>query len=101
MSDFTAFAWCFFAGSGTPSFWGTAYHNIDSITDLGTGAYRVNFVTNAADANNCTSVNGQGGTNADPDGWNTAWAQVACRSNNGNNSNVDVDRVSVIVFRRS
>ena len=100
LSDFTAFAWCHFSGSGTPSFWGNAYHNINSITDLSTGNWRVNFVNNASDANNCAVVSGQGGNNAAADGWNTAYVQVTCRSNNGNNTEQDVGRLNVAVFRR-
>ena len=37
-----------FSGNGTPSFWGSNSYNFSSITDVGTGNYRVNFTNNMA-----------------------------------------------------
>ena len=44
-------AWVNFDGTGTVAIRDS--ENVSSITDLGTGAYRVNFATNMANANYC------------------------------------------------
>lgn len=42
---------CSFDGTGTPAIRGSQNFNVSSITDLGTGLWRVNIDTDAADAN--------------------------------------------------
>ena len=54
---YMARAWVNFDGTGTPAIRGSG--NVSSITDNGTGTYRVNFTTAMSDANYCNvaSVN--------------------------------------------
>jgi hypothetical protein len=47
-------AWVNFNGQGTVAI--RASFNVSSITDVGTGLYRVNFTTNMPNANYCTVV---------------------------------------------
>lgn len=54
-------AWVNFIGTGTVSI--RAAGNVDSITDLGTGNYRVNFATAMPDANYSLTGFSQGGSN--------------------------------------
>ena len=49
LSQFTAKAWVNFNGSGTPSI--RSSHNCSSITDVGTGDYKINFTTAMANVN--------------------------------------------------
>jgi hypothetical protein len=55
---YTAKAWVNFNGTGTVAI--RAAGNVSSITDLGTGYYRVNFTTALTDANYSVSFGGQG-----------------------------------------
>ena len=54
---YTAKAWVNFNGTGTVAI--RASGNVSSITDLGTGYYRVNFTTALTDANYSVSFGGQ------------------------------------------
>jgi len=47
--SYSARAWVYFDGTGTPSI--NASGNVSSITDYGVGQYGVNFTTNMPDAN--------------------------------------------------
>jgi hypothetical protein len=47
-------AWVNFNGTGTVAI--RASGNVSSITDLGTGTYRANFINAMSDANYCTTV---------------------------------------------
>jgi len=49
LSQFTAKAWIYFDGTGTPSIFDS--HNVSSITDSAVGAWNVNFSNSMADAN--------------------------------------------------
>ena len=49
LSQFTAKAWVNFNGEGTVAMRDS--HNVSSITDSGTGLYKVNFANNMANAN--------------------------------------------------
>ena len=49
LSQFTAKAWVNFNGTGTVAIRDS--HNVSSITDDGTGIYRVNFTNNMANVN--------------------------------------------------
>ena len=64
--DGSAKAWVNFNGTGTVAI--RAAFNVSSITDLGTGNYRVNFTNALADANYAaeisTGLNASGGINA-------------------------------------
>jgi hypothetical protein len=52
-------AWVNFNGTGTVAI--RAAYNVSSITDSGTGVYKVNFTTAMVDANYCTTIaNGDG-----------------------------------------
>jgi hypothetical protein len=54
-------AWVNFNGTGTVSIRGSS--NVSSVTDLGTGNYKINFTTSMVDANYCvnTTCNHAGG----------------------------------------
>lgn len=92
-------AWCKFNGTGTPSI--NASGNVSSITDLGTGFYRVNFTTSMPDGNysavvsvNCVAVQNNFGANVHT--YNTGNISMGCIENG-----VDTDKseVSVAIFR--
>jgi hypothetical protein len=97
-NPYVAKAHAHFSGTGTPSFWGNNSTNFDSITDQGTGLYRVNFTNNMANTNYTALANGQGGVNVNPDGWATTYVEITSRSNDGNNSQTDAGHMEVCVF---
>jgi len=98
---FACRAWVHFDGSGTVSIDGDG--NVDSITDLGTGQYRVNFTTAMQDGNYCvcTSNNASGSGGVPYHGitnGSTATTSVSIRTTNST-SFVDSSQVMVAVFR--
>jgi hypothetical protein len=97
ISSFTVRAWCQFSGVGTPSFWGSAQHNVSSITDVATGNYNVNFTNAMANTNYCAIGTGQGGLNVSPDGWATTYVKLNLRVE-ATNSSADGGHVGVAVF---
>ena len=97
LSEFTVRAWCNFSGSGTPSFWGSAQHNVSSISDIGTGNYNVNFTNAMANTNYCAIGTGQGGLNVNPDGWATTYVKLNLRVE-ATNASADGGHVGVAVF---
>jgi hypothetical protein len=94
LSQFTAKAWANFNGTGTPAFRDS--HNFSSITDSGTGVYRVNFTVAMANTNYGAFVSAQGGNESQPDNWNTSYIQVDNRS--VSNSGQDAAYLAVLVF---
>jgi hypothetical protein len=96
-SDFTARAWCHFSGSGTPSFWGSAVHNVSSLTDVATGNWKVNFANAMANTNYLAVGSGQGGLNCSPDGWATTYVTLNLRVE-ATNASADGGHVGVVVF---
>lgn len=95
LSQFTAKAWANFDTTDSTF---RDNHNFSSITDIGTGVQRLNFTNNMANTNYSAVVSSQGGTNSGADSWNTSWVQTAHRTNNGNNSSVDVSHNAIVVF---
>jgi hypothetical protein len=61
LSQFTAKAWCNINGTGTPAFKDS--HNCSSLTDVGTGQYRVNFTNNMASDNYAGVITGNTANN--------------------------------------
>ena len=93
-------AWVNFNGTGTVAI--RASGNVTSITDNGTGYYRVNFTTAMPDANYSLSFAGHivsSGTGplASIDGISTSSATILCR--NQSNTNVDLDIATFAVYR--
>ena len=97
-------AWVNFNGTGTVAIRGSG--NVSSITDLGTGAYRVNFATGMPDANYAVATSGEGYTLGDagalqgPSTYSlsTSSFSLACGSNT-NTRGGDWPTVSAVVFR--
>ena len=92
-------AWVNFNGTGTPSI--RASGNVSSITDNGTGSYRVNFTTAMPDANYaiCEAYDTQT-TNTSP---HTHYSSIATTSyllnHFENNSAVDASHMTSAIFR--
>jgi hypothetical protein len=97
-------AWVNFNGTGTVAI--RASGNVSSITDLGTGAYRVNFATAMPDANYAVATSGEGytlgsaGALQGPSTYSlsTSSFSLACGSNT-NSLGGDWPTVSAAVFR--
>jgi hypothetical protein len=99
--------WVNFNGTGTPAI--RASGNVSSITDVGTGKYRVNFTTAMPDANyslSCGGVRGTSGTGSTFSGLSetaytsvatTSFVQVMHRDSGG--SGIDPESYSVTIFR--
>lgn len=103
---FDARAWVNFRGTGTVSI--RASGNVSSITDLGTGAYRVNLSTAMPDTNfapvvtfgedSGASGNGLFASKIEPAGLSTTSQQIKCgRTDTG--ALADASYVSVAIFR--
>ena len=94
---YTAKAWVNFNGTGTVAI--RASGNVGSITDLGTGIYRVNFTNAMTDANYSVS----GSSDRVPDGIivvdTYATTSVRAVSTNGGGGLEDTAIVTVTVFR--
>jgi hypothetical protein len=90
-------AWVNFNGTGTVAI--RASYNVSSITDNGTGLYRVNFTTAMVDANYC----GQATNDRYPDGTanlaSYTTTNVLCINGNGAGTLEDRSIVSVAIFR--
>jgi hypothetical protein len=88
-------AWVNFNGTGTPAI--RASGNVSSITDLGTGQYRINF-TNAMPDANYSTVSGDDHYGL---GWDDSYltTSVTTRRTTSNFSYFDVAIVCVAVFR--
>ena len=97
-------AWVNFNGTGTVAI--RASGNVSSITDLGTGAYRVNLATAMPDANYAVATSGEGYTLGDAGALqgpttyslSTSSFSLACGSNT-NSRGGDWPTVSAAVFR--
>jgi hypothetical protein len=96
-----AAAWVNFNGTGTVAIRGSS--NVSSITDLGTGDYRVNFTTAMPDVNYSFVLNKQNSvTNQDSAGFEvigdrtTTSARVVSYEQN---ASTDTNNVSVAIFR--
>lgn len=93
----SAKAWVNFNGNGTPAI--RASFNVSSITDLGTGLYRVTFTTAMPDADYSTA----GASDRVPDGivvvdtYNTGNVRVV--STNGGGGFEDTATLTLVVFR--
>jgi len=61
VSEFTTRAWCSFDGTGTVSI--NDSHNVSSLTDLGTGSYRVSFSSALSNSYPAVAVSGIDGNN--------------------------------------
>ena len=90
-------AWVNFNGTGTVAIRDS--ENVSSITDSGTGNYRVNFSTAMADSNYCTVaggrwVNGQAGTYFGYS--NTSYTSISTSNSAG--AYADQDTVTAIVM---
>jgi hypothetical protein len=95
-------AWVNFNGTGTVAI--RASGNVSSITDLGTGSYRVNFTTAMVDVNYCVvsgrSSSGSGGTSPCVDGSaGQLVGSVAIVSVQGNNTVSDQEYLTLGIFR--
>lgn len=90
-------AWVLFNGIGTVAIRGA--FNVSSVTDLGTGSYRINF-TQAMSDDNYSAVCGtpSHNTRVPSSGSKTAsYADILC--NNSANAANDVDNIGVAIFR--
>jgi hypothetical protein len=101
---YAARAWVNFNGSGTVAI--RAAVNVSSITDGGTGNYRVNFTTAMPDANYvtvCTAARNDGNnTNGvlhilEGGVYSTSAVQLLNQASDG--ANIDADIACVVIFR--
>jgi hypothetical protein len=92
-------AWVNFNGTGTPAI--RASGNVSSITDSGTGAYRINFSTAMPD-DDFAATGASGVSQTDPsfrvDTMNVSYVDIMTLRTS-TNANYDDAQVSVIVFR--
>jgi hypothetical protein len=101
LSQFTAKAWAYFSGGGTPSFYN--YHNCSTITDSGTGQYSINFTNNMASADYAAVATAGGsswyniianwGGNS-----TTGYCKLGVLSTSGGGAYVDDAHISLVVF---
>jgi hypothetical protein len=109
LSQFTAKAWAYFDGTGTPSFHDS--YNCSTITDHGTGTYSINFTNNlgsadyAAVASAGYTQDGPYGpakkdavTNLDGDSTAALCKMLVNRQEGSMSSIADDDNISLIVF---
>ena len=96
-------AWVNFNGTGTVAIRGSL--NVSSITDDGTGLFRINFATALSDANYCTVATIGGGSsmflvrdNSDTVTKTTSQFRINCATLSGP-ADVDPPQVNVAVFR--
>jgi hypothetical protein len=94
-------AWVNFNGTGTVAI--RASYNVSSITDDGTGLYRINFTTALADANyslvmTCQEDSGGGGRFANGRGTQTS-SVAYIESRNASNTSIDPQNFWAAVFR--
>lgn len=101
---YAARAWVNFNGTGTVAI--RAAVNVSSITDNGTGNYKVNFTTAMPDANYATVCTGErndgGGTNGvlhilDGGVYSTSAVELLNQASDG--ANIDTDIGCVVIFR--
>ena len=93
-------AWVNFNGTGTVAIRGSG--NVSSITDNGTGDYRVNFTTAITDTNYCTLVTSDSSGNyyvGAMNGVGYTAAYAGARTLNASGSLADSPVVNVAVFR--
>jgi hypothetical protein len=96
-------AWVNFNGTGTVAIRGSG--NVTSITDLGTGVYRINFTTAMPDANYAavfgTNPNGYGGAYSGSPGTGGTNSTTQCfiDTRDANNINSDSDYVMCVILR--
>lgn len=99
---YTAKAWVNFNGTGTVAI--RAAGNVSSITDTGTGNYRINFTTAMPDAN-YAAVFGNAWNGQRDSGTNTASTTYLdivtgfTANLTGGGTGADQDRVQVAIFR--
>jgi len=100
LSQFTAKAWANFDGSGTPSF--SDSHNFSTITDNGSGDWKLNFTNNMANSNysaaTANSVRSGAARNivAGVGSYATSGVTVLVETSDGDSA--DQSGISVIVF---
>jgi len=85
-----------FSGHGTPSFWGSNSYNFSSITDVGTGNYRVNFTNNMPNTNYDAYCQVNDQITGHTTGRATTYVEVVVRNNSL--SVTDTSLISVNVF---
>jgi len=96
-------AWVNFNGTGTPAI--RANGNVSSITDLGTGIYRIDFINAMPDANYAavfgTNPNGYGGANSGSPGQGGTNSTTQCfiETRDATNTNSDSDYVMCVILR--
>ena len=101
LSQFTAKAWAFFNGTGTPAL--ADSHNCSSITDMETGIHRVNFSNALGNTDfvvNYTTMNETSNSNCNTS-VSTTGKSTTCSGNltkYENNSLADPSRGSIVVF---
>jgi hypothetical protein len=98
-NSYTARAWVNFNGSGTVAI--RASGNVSSITDLGTGYYRINYTTAMPDANYCVTQGpasiGSGVANLQNQGLSTTRVDVQTRYEDG--TLYDWSELFIAIFR--
>jgi len=94
VSQFTAKAWVHFNGTGTLAVRDS--HNVSSVTDVGTGSYKVNFSNVMASTYYITMASNQAGNIVSPDGLATNYVNISNR--NVSNSGADGANMQVLVF---
>ena len=102
LSQFTAKAWAIYSTAGTPSYWGSNYHNTSSFVDHATGDQTINFA-NAMGSTQFAVVASGGASTTNPSDKNVATVPVnstSCRIEiyNMGGTHYDLDYVSIIVF---
>lgn len=106
--SYSARAWVNFKGTGTVTIRGSG--NVTSVSDNTTADWTVNFTTAMPDANYAFPFGGEGNTAASNNGYPTAWpaasggylptaSALRIRGVNGANGSVDLEAITVAIFR--
>jgi len=95
LSQFTAKAWCNFNGQNSIVI--NESHNVSSISDIGTGQYRVNFQNNMANNNYCINTHDHSWGNGWSDGQSTSKYDIK-RRNQADGAYQDVAVIWSLVF---
>lgn len=95
LSDFTAKSWCLVSGTGTVTV--LASHNVSSVTDQGTGQYKINFSNSMASSNYSVNFTPYGGKLMGRGSQDTSYTEV--RNHNPDNGNYeDNSEFNALVF---
>ena len=95
LSQFTAKSWITFNGQNTIAI--NESHNVSSISDIGTGQYRVNFQNNMANNNYCINTHDHSWGNGWSDGQSTSKYDIK-RRNQADGAYQDVAVIWSLVF---